>query len=124
MSVVYLIPFLITFPETGRNVVGNGSISPQGWNMSLLNYLDARKATKAEDGLTQTASLEENKVVQTALARKRKFRFPNPLNTVHAIAEKDVGLLLFYNSLLYTAFYNVASSTPYLFQQLYGFNDL
>ena len=37
MAVIYLIPFTITFPETGRNVVGNGSVPPQGWNMSLLN---------------------------------------------------------------------------------------
>lgn len=29
MAGVYLIPFAITFPETGRNVVGNGSIPPR-----------------------------------------------------------------------------------------------
>ena len=41
LAVAYLIPFIIIFPETGRNVVGNGSIPPQGWNMSVLNASSA-----------------------------------------------------------------------------------
>ncbi|KAK3171030.1 hypothetical protein OEA41_003114 [Lepraria neglecta] len=44
LAVVYLIPLAIAFPETGRNVVGNRSIPPPAWNMSLLNYLKTRKA--------------------------------------------------------------------------------
>lgn len=124
MAVVYLIPFLITFPETGRNVVGNGSIPPQGWNMSLLNYLSTRRAAKRPDTLTRTISRESNRRAQAQLASHRKIRFPNPLHTLQVIFEKDVGLLLFYNSLVYTAFYDVTTSLPYMFQQTYGFNDL
>jgi multidrug resistance protein len=30
----FLVPFALTVPETGRNVVGNGSVPPQGWNMT------------------------------------------------------------------------------------------
>lgn len=41
-----------------------------------------------------------------------------------AIGQKDVGLLLFYNALVYTAFYCVTSSAPFLFEEIYGFNDL
>ncbi|KAM0796071.1 chloramphenicol resistance protein [Usnea florida] len=107
LAVCYMIPLLVTFPETGRNVVGNGSIPPQGWNMSLLNYL-------------KTRNIEHD----DALNRTRKLRWPNPLKTIHIILEKDVGLLLFYNSLVYTAFYDVTASLPSQFAEIYGFNEL
>ena len=123
MAVAYLIPFVILFPETGRNVVGNGSIPPQGWNMSVLNYLESRK-TKRDDELSRTISRQEKKAVQAALARNRKFRWPNPLRTVHIVLEKDVGIILLFNSLIYTAFYDITASLPSLFAQIYDFNDL
>ena len=120
---VFLIPFLITFPETGRNVVGNGSIPPQGWNMSVLNYLHSRKIEHS-DALSHTVSRQEKKKAKADLASKRRLRWPNPLKTIHIILEKDMAVLLVYNALVYTAFYDVIASLPYLFAQTYGFNDL
>lgn len=122
-SAVYLVPFFIAFPETARNVVGNGSIPPQGWNMSLLNYLELRKARKSDE-LTQLSSQDSQRLAQIELAKKRKLRIPNPLGTLRVIRQKDAGLLLLYNSLVYTAFYDVIASAPYLFAEIYGFNDL
>ena len=121
---VFLIPFAITFPETSRNVVGNGSIPPQGWNMSLLNYLETRKISRNKNVLTRTTSHESNRLAQQSMAHQRQLRFPNPLNTLKLVREKDVGMLLLYNSLVYTAFYDVITSIPYLFQQTYSFDDL
>ena len=123
LAVAYFIPLMITFPETGRNVVGNGSIPPQGWNMSVLNYIKSRKIENS-DVLSRTASREEKRAAQARLARERKLRWPNPLKTIHIIMEKDVALVLFYNSLVYTAFYDLTASLPSLFAEIYGFNDL
>ena len=58
------------------------------------------------------------------MAAKRKLRMPNPFKTFRLVFEKDVGMLLLYNSLVYTAFYDVAASVPYIFGETYGFNDL
>lgn len=116
MAVVYLFVLIVSFPETGRNVVGNGSVPPQGWNVSLLNYLKTRKLEHNEE-LSRTPTQED-------LARQRRLRWPNPVKVLHIITEKDVGLLLLYNALVYTAFYAVTASIPYLFAQIYGFNDL
>ncbi|KAF2113391.1 major facilitator superfamily domain-containing protein [Lophiotrema nucula] len=124
MAGVYIIPFVIAFPETGRNVVGNGSVPPQGWNMSLLNYLELRRSRRSQNELTQATSRESSRAAQVDLAKKRKLRFPNPLGTLRVISQKDTGLLLLYNSLVYTAFYDVIASAPYLFAEIYGFNDL
>lgn len=44
---VMLLVVLIIVPETCRNVVGNGSVSPQRWNYSLISYLHRRKQIKA-----------------------------------------------------------------------------
>ena len=60
ISGLFLVPYVLTVPETGRNVVGNGSIPPQGWNMSVLDYLRFRKQAKAEDGLSRTASAQKS----------------------------------------------------------------
>lgn len=92
-TVVYMIPFGIAFPETGRNVVGNGSIAPQGWNLSVLNYLKRRQEQDRDER-------EEKKSAQAELARQRKrsLRWPNPMKTLHIIAEKDVSTILLYNS--------------------------
>lgn len=122
-AAVFLIPFLIAFPETGRNVVDNGSVPPQGWNMSLLNYIKVRKQQQIAD-LERTASREDMETAQARLASGRKLKWPNPLKTVHIILEKDVGMVLLFNSLIYTAFYDVTASFPSLLAKIYGFNAL
>lgn len=123
LAAVYLILSGISFPETGRNVVGDGSIPPQGWNMSLLNYMEIRKMNRNES-LSRTVSALAKKAAQAELASKRKLRWPNPLKAIHIIFEKDVAALLLYYGLIYTAMYTVMSSIPSLFAQIYGFNEL
>ena len=123
----YMVPLVVAFPETGRNVVGDGSIPPQGWNMSLLNVLEARRARKLK--AASAPSLERTRSQQSARStlatrRKHRVRIPNPLNTLKIVLEKDVCILLLYNALIYTAFYAVTASLPYLFQQIYGFDEL
>ncbi|KFY24730.1 hypothetical protein V493_05055 [Pseudogymnoascus sp. VKM F-4281 (FW-2241)] len=123
-AAVWLIPFILTVPETGRNVVGNGSVPPIGWNMTVLDYLRQRKELKSQDSLSRSATADERRRAQAELASHRKLKFPNPLKTIHIITEKDVALVLIYNSLIYTAFYDVIASMPVMFKQTYGFNDL
>ncbi|MCJ1383504.1 hypothetical protein MMC17_006618 [Xylographa soralifera] len=125
MAAVFLVPFLLSFPETGRNVVGNGSVPPPRWDTSLLSYLKTRHlAHDDDDPLTRTRSRSDALAAQAALSAARHLRFPNPLKTIHIILEKDVGLILLYNALVYTAFYDVISTIPLIFAQLYNFNDL
>ncbi|TGO34352.1 hypothetical protein BHYA_0201g00160 [Botrytis hyacinthi] len=124
LAALFLIPFTLTVPETGRNVVGNGSIPPQGWNMTIIDWWKYRKEQKSENELSRTATAESRKLAQAELASKRQLRWPNPLKTVYIVMEKDVAVVLFYNALLYTAFYDVTASLPQLFKEIYNFNDL
>ena len=117
MVVVVLV---LAFPETGRNVVGNGSVPPQPWNRDLLSIVRERGATRKMNKV----ELENARSAGAALRAKRQLRLPNPLSTLKILREKDVGLLLFYNSLVYCAYYGVTSSLPFLFAATYGFNML
>ncbi|MDP0919389.1 hypothetical protein Q6272_30520, partial [Klebsiella pneumoniae] len=84
---VYLIVFAILVPETARNVVGNGSIPPQGLlGQSRLQKWQHRRS--AGHGAAATLS-----------RKPRKFRFPNPLKALLIIGEKDCAVILFFNAI-------------------------
>lgn len=124
IAAAWLVPFTLTVPETGRNVVGNGSIPPPRANMTLVSYISQRRAAKNPNTLTHTMTEEGRRLAQAELASTRHLRFPNPLKTIRIIAEKDVALILIFNSFIYTAFYMVVASIPSLFLEIYGYNDL
>ena len=119
-ATAFVALFAITFPETGRNIVGDGSVRPHGWNMSLLNYLQARKAAKTAkgDGTQNTHESREQ------IGPHRKLRIPNPLHSLYLFLEKDVALLLFYSSIVCCASYDIMASLPHLLEQIYGYNAL
>lgn len=124
VAVLFFLFMLITYPETARNVVGNGSIQPSLWGMSLLNYLHFRKMERGLGTEERVLSRQRSREARSELTGKRRLRWPNPLGAIHIILEKHSGLILLYNSLLYTAFYTVISSAPIMFHETYGFNDL
>ncbi|KAI2787558.1 hypothetical protein POX_f07929 [Penicillium oxalicum] len=107
----FIIPLLVLFPETARGIVGNGSIPPQKWNMSLISYLKARKAR--EEGLEVPVN-----------PTRPKLRFPNPLQTLAIVIQKDTSIVLFCNAILFAGFYDVSATIPSIYQELYGLDDL
>ncbi|KAL4892799.1 major facilitator superfamily domain-containing protein [Aspergillus ambiguus] len=92
----FTIQFLLFFPETARRVVGDGSISPPSWNTSLIDHY----------------------------RKDRRLRFPNPIRTLSIVFQKDVGIILFANAILFAGFYDVSASIPSIYNELYGLNDL
>ncbi|KAH7141686.1 major facilitator superfamily domain-containing protein [Dactylonectria macrodidyma] len=59
----------------GRSVVGNGSIPPQSWNMSLVQYL------KSRTGQSHTLA-DKQRLAQTGMTQNRKLRLPNPMKAL------------------------------------------
>lgn len=102
---LWLIPWILFIPETSRSVVGNGSTPPQSWNTPLIDVIK-KKHRYQERGSSQ------------------KLRFPNPLRTLAVVFEKEMGLILGLNSILYIAFILVAATLATLFKEIYGYNDL
>jgi MFS family permease len=108
----FVVPFALFVPETGRSVVGNGSIPPRGWNMNLLDYF--RNKRQSKNGGAE----------MTAPPPRRPLHIPNPLGSLGVVLEKDVGLLLFYNSMVYCATYDIMTSAALLLPEIYGLDAL
>ncbi|KAI1099347.1 MFS general substrate transporter [Jackrogersella minutella] len=108
LAVVWMIPYVLAVPETGRKVVGNGSIPPQGWNMTLLDYIRFRRQARNRP---------------STLVR-RKLRFPNPFNTLAVIGNKDMAMVLFYNACLYIGFMTITATLATQFANIYHYNDI
>ncbi|KAI0101522.1 chloramphenicol resistance protein [Nemania sp. FL0031] len=108
LTVVWLTPYILAVPETARKVVGNGSIPPQGWNMTLIDYLRFRNQA----------------VTRPAALKKQKIPIPNPLNTLKVLRYKNMAMILFYNATLFIGFSTVTATLATQFQQIYGYDEL
>ena len=102
---------LVALPETCRKIVGNGSIPPPNYSMSVVTYLHLRKQRKAG-----TAPQRES----TSGFKPR----PNPLKSIYIILQKESCVVIFYAGTLFAGLYMVLSSMPSQFGQKYNFNTL
>ncbi|KAH6856976.1 major facilitator superfamily domain-containing protein [Chaetomium sp. MPI-CAGE-AT-0009] len=107
---VWLIPYTLAVPETCRRVVGNGSVPARGWNMTVVDLFRRRHTPQHAD-------------ISTG-APKRELRFPNPLNTLRVVLQKDLALLLFYNTMIYLVFILTAATLSTEFADIYQLTDL
>ncbi|KAI1272950.1 chloramphenicol resistance protein [Xylaria sp. FL0933] len=108
LTSVWLVPYILAVPETARKVVGNGSIPPQGWNRSLVDYLRFRKQN----------------VDRSAAPPRQKIPIPNPLNTLKVLRDKDMVMILSFNAALFTCFSTVTATLASQFQEIYGYDQL
>ncbi|KAI2619173.1 MFS general substrate transporter [Hypoxylon sp. NC1633] len=108
VTIVWIIPYILTVPETGRKVVGNGSIPPQGWNMTLIDYIRFRR---------QARNRRSTQV-------RQKIGFPNPFNTLAVLRYKDMAMILFYNAALYIGFMTATATLSSQFADIYHYNDI
>ncbi|KAK3306436.1 major facilitator superfamily domain-containing protein [Chaetomium strumarium] len=109
-AAAWLVPYTLAVPETCRKVVGNGSIPARGWNMTMLDFFRCR-------GTPQHA-------VATDRAAKRQLRFPNPLHALMLVFEKELAVLLFYNTMIYLVFILIAATLSTEFADIYHLTDL
>jgi multidrug resistance protein len=109
----YLLILLMVLPETGRSIVGNGSLEPRGWNRTILSYLRAF-FSKNWQTIQRSADLPSLKMIG----------FPNPLRSVRILFYRDTALVLYVSAIYYTAYYCVQASMPNIFSRFYAFNSL
>jgi MFS family permease len=113
----FFVPLLLFFPETGRNIVGDGTIPPPKWNRSLMNYINEHKRLKE--------GIQPDYAARDELARKRgRIRFPNPLATLVVATEKEATCVLGFAGIVYAGFYAIISGMPSQLKEIYGYSDL
>ncbi|KAI0880508.1 MFS general substrate transporter [Annulohypoxylon maeteangense] len=106
-GVLFLILFLF-LPETGRSVVGNGSIPSPWWNMSLLAYIKQRG-----QGITPDTT--------TAKPPRRR---PNPFASLKLLFEKQGGIILAFGSLVYGGYYMLLTTLSTELSTRFGFSSV
>ncbi|MCJ1383081.1 hypothetical protein MMC17_006194 [Xylographa soralifera] len=105
-----LTVFVIFIPETCRNIVGNGSVPAQKWNISLMTYFRLRKQRK-----------NGGPVSQETVQNKRR---PGILSSLPILFEKESLLLLLYAGILYAGFYVVVAGLPAELARVYNYNSI
>jgi MFS family permease len=111
-----LLIFIPFFPETCRNVVGNGSIPARGVNQSVLSYLIQRRLPRQEHSIPKA----DNSRSLTA----RKSTFPNPIRTLKILGEPESCIVLLYNGLFFTGLMLISTAIPDLYKNAYALNEL
>jgi len=108
---VMLILMILFFPETSRSVVGNGSIPPQKWNLSVLAMIQQHRRRNT------AIPVEDN----TLATRKRR---PNPFESLTIIFRKEESMILLTLGLLFAGFFAILSSLASQLQKKYDYNSL
>lgn len=104
---VWLVTWILWVPETCRVVVGNGSIPPPPWNMTLVDLIRCRGRNQRPE-----------------TAPKVHLRLPNPLRTLHVVFRKEEGLILLVSAIIYLNFILVSATLSTIFRTIYQYNEL
>lgn len=116
-SGILLVVFAFLFPETCRNVVGNGSIPARGINQSVISWYQQHKLAK------QSALAADDHEAAVVRSAKTKISL-NPLATFRILCEKESCIILLYNGFFFTGMMVTTTSIPDLFKEAYNLNEL
>ena len=124
-SVLLLVGMAL--PETGRHVVGNGSVETNGWKRTWWSVLRARK--KGREGVGgEEKGYGVAKGGSTrgfgSTGRKGRFKLANPWSCIRILFWRDTALVLWMSSSPYAVWYCVQTSIPLIYKDIYGFNEL
>lgn len=112
-----------SFPETGRNVVGNGSLQAKGWGRTwwtiLRNYSRESAVTNIGEDKGPRSNNEE-----PDRPSKRRFKITNPLACLRIIFWRDTALVLWISASFYAIWYCIQASIPSIYKDVYSFNEI
>ncbi|KAK6085247.1 major facilitator superfamily transporter [Seiridium cupressi] len=107
---ILLMAIITWVPETCRAVVGNGSVRPQKWNVTLLQWIMASKGVEQVEERLETIT--------------KPRRRPNPLSALKILAEPEGGITLSYGSLLFAGYFMVMTTLSEQLASRFGFDSV
>lgn len=135
-SAVTFVALLLFLPETCRNIVGDGSIRPHPVYRTFQQLFSdwrgkrahrrhkAIRAQNAAQGLDVNNGLERTTTRASSIRTPLTLKIPNPLRSLLMLFEKEIGILVGYNAIIFAGFYSISVALPSQFQAIYGYNDL
>lgn len=114
VSGVLLVTIALLLPETGRAVVGNGSVKPRAWwGLNLVQWLRVKRGQPFNGG-----RMEEDRST-ISVPRHR----PNPLTSLRILLEPEGGITLGFGSLLYAGYFMVMTTLSEQLEARFGFSS-
>lgn len=113
-SGVVVTALFVMLPETGRSVVGNGSVPPQKWNRSVMQWYRSKKG-KPING----QGVDE---VDLSTIQKPKRR-PNPLSSLLILLEPQGGITLGFGAIFFTGYFMVMTTLSEQITERFGYSS-
>ena len=110
------------FPETGRKVVGNGSVQAKGWSMTwwrVLKEWSGRKETGSPVEGGSGAALEDEKG-----EKKEMFKLFQLFACLRIVFWRDTALVLWMQASFYSVWYCIQTFIPLIYKETYHFNEI
>ncbi|GAA5864994.1 hypothetical protein JCM3774_003932 [Rhodotorula dairenensis] len=120
LGALVLVSLALFLPETLRSMVGDGSIPARGINRSLVSIWQQRQRRRR---FGKEAMAEADAASLMAKPPKKGWKDVKPFAPLKMFREKDVFLVLTFNSACYTLFYTVTTSTGTTFKDTYHLNE-
>ncbi|KAI4906412.1 hypothetical protein J4E90_010631 [Alternaria incomplexa] len=108
VGATFLVILGIVFPETGRNVVGNGSIAAPKWNRPFLQSSRQRQLVAPDEQRDW----------------KKRSLIPNPFKALLVCFHRDTAAVLSISAVYYAAYYCIQASIPAIFTEVHGLDEL
>jgi multidrug resistance protein len=112
---IVLVVLLLFFPETCRNIVGDGSIRPTKLTDTIWYHFKSRIRSHGDN-----QSPEESEVVEP----KKTFGVRNLVDALVILCDPEMALLCAYGGLIYGGTNAVYTALPNQFALIYGFNSI
>lgn len=114
-SAIVTICMVIFLPETGRAVVGNGSIRPKKWNLSVLQMWRLRRGEPLNGG--------EEFPEELSTIQKPKKR-PSPLSSLLILFEREGGITLGFGAIFFAGYFMVMTTLSEQLASRFGFSSV
>jgi len=121
---VVLLLIAVALPETGRSVVGNGSIQARGWRRTWWDILRKRKIKKDLGAEGEECKGDRSESNNCNATKKKGFRMTNPWDCLRILLWRDTAAVLWMSSSPYAVWYCVQTSIPLIYKDVYGFDEL
>ncbi|KAG6003919.1 hypothetical protein E4U21_001597 [Claviceps maximensis] len=126
---VVLVLTIVFFPETCRNIVDNGSVTPPPLYRSVWQTirLQSRRRRRDKKRVQGSGDAPGKTTDASSISSRRNsihFKVPNLLGSLFLLFETTNGLLLWTSSIVFAGFYALSASMPTVLLRNYGYNEL
>ncbi|KAI1081995.1 MFS general substrate transporter [Whalleya microplaca] len=117
LAFINLLIIFCFFPETCRNVVGNGSIRPRRRNQSAWQLIQGCQQGNQSAPIPAATASQPTKPGGAGKRVRERL-----MTSLVLFSEKELSVLFIYSGFVFAGVYSIATAVPTLFADIYGFS--